>query len=71
MSAPLPPEDGELSEEQLREVIQGLETLSFPKELESIVRVMARDLKVLIEVPGPKNLTPIARLRAYLQEMTP
>jgi len=70
MSTPLPSDDSELSEEQLREVIEGLETLTYPEEVRPVIRAMARDLRVLLAVPGPKDLTPIARLRAYLREMT-
>lgn len=72
MSTTLPPDDSELSTAQLQEAIKALETLPIPKELQPIVRVAIRDLKLLlVAVPGLKSLAPIARLRAFLRERTP
>jgi len=70
MSATLPPEDGDLSEEQLRAAITALESLPLSKELQPVVRAAIRDLKIIVELPGPRDLAPIARLRAILREMT-
>jgi len=71
-SLPPPPEDSELTAEQLRKTIKALETMTFAKELEPAVRIAILGLRILVETPGLLALVPLARrLRACLQGRTP
>jgi len=65
-----PPSEGnELTAEQLREAIKALETMTFADELEPIVRLSIRGLKILVDTPGLLALAPFARrLRARFGE---
>lgn len=72
MSAHLPPGDVELTAEQLRETIKALERMTFAKDLEPVVRLSIRALKILVDTPGLLALAPLARrLHARLQGRAP
>ena len=67
-----PPEGSELTAEQLRETIRALEAMTFAKELEPVMRITLRGLKILVETPGLLALAPLARwLRARLPGRMP